>query len=97
MNEFTEVMRTLERMCQYHRSRPLGCRKCPLAGANTAAGTSCFHYIMANPAEALEIIRQWNEVYPTWRECFGEGFPDEPIPADVADKLGVKPHTRQEE
>ena len=92
MAEFQEVMKQWRRICKAHES----CGSCLLYGR-------CVDPVSKTDTEIAtleELIVQWAEehpepVYPTWNEwfeTFDEGIDvDEPIPADIAQRLGLKP------
>lgn len=96
MVEFQEVMKQAKRMCVTVND----CDQCELM---TDAG--CRFAIFADDAkyshEIERIVMDWaatnpEPVYPTWTEwlrTFSAKGVDlyEPIPADIAEKLGIKP------
>lgn len=94
MAEFQEVMKQWRRMCTAHQ-----CSKCPLDNAVCCISDPNLRTDVE--IETLEeLITNWAEehpapVYPTWNEwfeTFDDGIDvDEPIPADIAQKLGLKP------
>lgn len=102
MAEFSEVMRQFDRMCNAHA----GCIDCPLAVAGDIA-CSIHDFIDNPGRIESNVMKWAAEhpepVYPTWVDWFREMgvvahtqeyFHDwllEPIPADIAKKLGIEP------
>lgn len=93
MAEFQYTMKQWGRMCDTHAS----CRTCPVESRCTKDPVSRTDMEIAT---LEELIMNWAEehpepVYPTWNEwfeTFDEGIDvDEPIPADIAQKLGLEP------
>lgn len=96
MAEFQEVMRQLNRLCSHNEK----CSEsgCLLFNECGNIGTHC-----SDPKHSYRIektVMQWaaehpEQVYPTWQEwfdTFDEAIDvDEPIPADIAEKLGLQP------
>lgn len=98
MAEFQEVMRQKERMCD-----SILCYKCDiwrLCGDNSSA---CQQFISNNPKKAEKVIMSWAKehpepIYPTWGEYLHALHNEpssrelsKPIPADIAQKLGIEP------
>lgn len=92
MAEFQEVMKQWRRMCKM-----FSCSKCPLDEICSLDPQSRTDMEIAT---IEEFVIQWAEehpepVYPTWNEwfeTFDEGIDvDEPIPTDIAQKLGQRP------
>ena len=104
MSDFVQTMKDWRRMCQF-MDKEYGnssCDKCPLGGCSAVyemCGKENFsnmeHGITAWAAEHPE------PVYPTWYEYLSDyyraAFGDmsviskQPIPADIAQKLGLQP------
>ena len=100
MAEFCEVMRQAQRMCKYFEFE---CGNCPLCFNN---GCSLPPWKGKAGDEIERRVMDWatehpEPQYPTWKEwleeqCvisdvgwFEKGY--KPIPADIAEKLGLKP------
>ena len=93
--EFLEVMRQLDKLCCQNNCGP----ECPMDE------NDCCKKIgyCSDPrlAERIErVVMQWaadhpDPIYPTWQEWFDtfeSGIDvDEPIPADIAQKLEIEP------
>lgn len=98
MASFQEVMRQWNRMCgkQGHCCTCPADGPCPTDGPCSPVSDLCTNVERITALE--EAIMRWAEehpepVYPTWYDWFaGLGFdPDDPIPADIAQKLGLEP------
>ena len=101
MSEFTDVMEQAKRMCKAFSDGH--CSECPIGNANVLeCGITVTSEMDCKEVERR--VMQWAEKhpepgYPTWREWQNSTFPDagshqciaEPIPADIAEKLGIKP------
>lgn len=97
MAEFSEVMKQLARMANACNGK---CDKCPLGNSVICNAPWCFRNT-ESIAEAERIVMQWaaehpEPVYPTLIEWLRSiGLADhrmiDPIPADIAEKLGLKP------
>ena len=94
MAEFTDVMCKAYTICKSVRS----CRKCALHCTGEYEGCMiCADEQPENYDKLEKIIMDWKpkpmKVYPTWTEWIREMnirvF--EPIPADIAEKLGIEP------
>ena len=91
MAEFCKVIRNFDRVCNAN-----GCYCCPM---KTGSLEGCKYLILNLPAEFERRVMEWAEAhpepkYPTWVEWFNSmGGVDcgEPIPADIAERLGIKP------
>lgn len=92
MPEFQDTMKQWRRICKAHEH----CISCPLRGCSPDP----YLRTDAEIATLEGTIMRWAEehpepVYPTWQEwfdTFDEGIDvDEPIPADIAEKLGLEP------
>lgn len=94
MAEFSEVMKQYIRMCRLST-----CEKCVLHGMDVLP---CGARAKENPKEFERRVMEWAEahpepVYPTWKTWLISEWVantpkiDEPIPADIAKKLGIKP------
>lgn len=99
MAEFVEVMWQWGRLCKQNYMLKLGCDGCLLCGTRA---NLCGEYAKDTAKSAAEIERlvmEWaaenpGPVYPTWVEWFNSiGGVDcgEPIPAEIAEKLGIEP------
>lgn len=102
MAEFREVMAQFARLCDYYSQN--GCHGCPVdeEGFNCACEKQGCSKSSAEDLEA--IIMSWAAehpvVYPTWYEYLSDyyraAFGDmsviskQPIPADIAQKLGIE-------
>lgn len=93
MAEFQYTMAQWRRMCKVHD----GCGSCLLFGCCASDPDSRTD---TEIAKIEEKVMCWaaeypGPVYPTWNEwfeTFDEGIDvDEPIPADIAEKLGLEP------
>ena len=94
MAEFSEAMKQLARMANACNGK---CDKCPLDNSTLCTSPWCFGNT-EGIAEAEQIVMQWaaehpEPVYPTWWDWLAaRGLdPDDPIPADIAQKLGQEP------
>lgn len=92
MASFQEVMKQWRRMCEMSQ-----CIKCPLSEICTTDPLSRTDVEIAKIEEA---VSQWAEehpepVYPTWYEWLCSigawNKASDPIPADIAQKLGIEP------
>jgi len=101
MAEFQEVIQQKNRMCQSTK-----CCKCDIYRLCNEDLSKCQRLIYNNPKKAEEVIMSWaakhpKPVYPTWYEYLSDyyraAFGDmsviskQPIPADLAQKLGLQP------
>ena len=105
MADFQEVMKQFHRMCKFYQSRRSCPKGCPMSGLNISqcrkqlvdAYVDAEYAVMAWAAEHPE------HVYPTWFEWLKSvgALPaeqtichrglEQPIPADIAEKLGIEP------
>lgn len=99
MAEWMEVMSQFDRMCSYYQREhecPMGC---PMIGVNIS---QCRKIAFEYPDSVEEIVMSWatkhpEPVYPTWEEWLTtlgvQSFNElsKPIPADIAEKLGIEP------
>ena len=106
MAEFQEVMRQWKRMCDAYTTDDAAscCKGCPMSGRGCGA---IYESGNADPDVIERETMSWaaehpEPVYPTWREWFiGTGMwthglitdavINKPIPADIAEKLGIEP------
>lgn len=102
MAEFQEVMRQAQRMCDYRRKHNLECGNCDAAHI---CGLKIRHVGLDTLCADADAVMLWAAehpvVYPTWyeylsdyyRAAFGDMFviSKQPIPADIAQKLGIEP------
>ena len=101
--EFVEVFKQAQRMCNYYLEH--GCRECPLSEC-TDDVCVIRPWESREPEGVERRVMAWAKEhpeprYPTWKEwleeqCvisdvgwFKKGY--KPIPADIAEKLGLKP------
>ena len=92
MAEFAEVMREARRMCKVHTD----CKGCPRVGLRCVT-VSCI-WGDEDIADFERTVHDWAKAhpeprYPTWWDWFfAERIePVNPIPADIAEKLGIEP------
>lgn len=105
MAEYTEVMKTQKRMCKYYEKISDSCEGCPIHEEEIAyicCEAPCAIDIK-DVDKAEKLIMAWavehqEPVYPTWREYIEDytgilmiDVIDDPIPADIAEKLGLQP------
>ena len=103
MAEFQEVMRQLGRICASNFGECDICDFCPYCPSKTFLDK----YEKSRRVEQLEkMVLKWAEehpepVYPSWYEYLTNMYPatwnmikDKPIPADIAQKLGIEPKER---
>ena len=94
MAEYTEVIEQFKRMCEWGNcSTATGC---PMNLSHNIG--QCRKIAFERPAHFAATVMQWaaehpEPVYPTWWDWFAAGGldPDDPIPADIAEKLGLEP------
>ena len=99
MAEFVDVLRQFDRMCKANA----GCFNCPLHEPD-GVSDRCSINAFVNDSERIECeVMSWaaehpEPVYPTWAAWLAEKFGYdlreimyEPIPADIAQKLGIEP------
>ena len=91
MAEFSEVMKQYKRMCHLGN----GCEECVLHDMNVRP---CLTRAKKYPAEFERRVMEWaarhpKPVYPRWSEWLDAMGYDLffHIPADIAEKLGVRP------
>lgn len=100
MAEWMEVMNQFDRMCLYHQRKhecPMGC---PMSGVNIS---QCRKIAFECPDSVERTVMSWaaehpEPVYPTWGEYLHTLHNEpssrelsKPIPADIAEKLGIEP------
>lgn len=100
MAEFQEVMRQAQRMCEYRRKRGLKCNDCD---AVHICGFEIRHVGLDTLCADADAVMAWSAehpepVYPTWGEYLHTLHNEpssrelsKPIPADIAEKLGLQP------
>lgn len=101
MSEFSEVMRQAQRMCDYRRKHGLKCNDCD---AVHICGLEIRHVGLDTLCADADAVMAWaaehpEPVYPTWGEWLQRmynsmnyaGIFITPIPADIAQKLGIEP------
>ena len=103
MAEFSELVRIKKKICIKYKSSgcigcPIDCRKGHLCGIISISGYSDNEFM-----ELEEALLSWGAehpepVYPSWYEYLTDMYPaswnmikDKPIPADLAQKLGIEP------
>jgi hypothetical protein len=101
MAEFSEVIKQFKRMCWYY-SRDNGQKSCPICTSypNCNIG-QCRKIAFEKPALFAVTVMRWAAehpvVYPTWENWLTtlgvQSFNElsKPIPADIAQKLGIEP------
>ena len=98
MAEFQEVMRQAKRMCErFGRD----CAGCGIAGGHCPLGPIPENWDVSDFENIERIVMDWAAAnpepkYPTWTEWLRTFSADgvdlyAPIPADIAEKLGIKP------
>ena len=100
MAEYAEVIRQFKRMCRYtnHSGLPQDCPYCKDHGCNI----SHCRMLAFDDKKFAKVVMKWaaehkEPVYPSWEEYLCSiGFCSydsltEPIPADIAQKLGIEP------
>lgn len=103
MSEFAEVMRNWRRMCDTYTTEDAArcCQGCPMDGRGCGA---IYENDNADPEVIVREVQRWaanhpEPVYPTWGEWLQKlynntnyaGIFITPIPADIAQKLGIEP------
>ena len=102
MSDFVQTMMDWRRMCKaYTTDDDSCCSGCPVADFREPGCGAIFEMEDCTDWERYDgAIREWaaehpEPVYPSWQEWFDtfeRGIDvDEPIPADIAQKLGLKP------
>ena len=106
MVEFQEVMMQFDRMCLHNRHNNICPMGCDMRGINP---NQCQKMAFVRPAEFERLVMKWaadhpEPVYPTWYEFLTNVYPtawqiiaEKHIPADMAQKLGLKPKEGQHE
>lgn len=100
MAEFQEVMRQWKRMCDAYTTDDAAscCKGCPMSGRGCGA---IYESGNADPdvieRETMSWAAEHPVVYPTWENWLTtlgvQSFNElsKPIPADIAEKLGIEP------
>lgn len=102
MSDFAQIMHDWRRMCKAYTTEEDACVGCPLEHIAEHGCGAIFEEEFADVADwdfLDETVSVWAErnpepVYPTWGEWFNSiGGVDcgDHIPADIAEKLGIKP------
>lgn len=100
MAEFVQTMKDWRRMCKvYTTDDESCCDGCPVADFREHGCGAIFEMEDSTDWQKYaDTIMEWaNEhpepVYPTWWDWFAAGGldQDDPIPADIAQKLGIEP------
>ncbi len=104
MAEYNEVIKQFKRMCK--SVTPMKCTRgeCPMGCENIG---QCRKVAFERPAKFEEQVMTWaaenpEPVYPAWRDWLRSQYPmsgpytmtdilESPIPADIAQKLGLQP------
>lgn len=98
MAEYNEVIKQFKRMCAHGNCRTA--TGCPMNGCNRS---QCRKFGFERPREFEQRVMKWaaehpEPVYPTWGTWLAEKYDFDlreimyaPIPADIADKLGIEP------
>ena len=106
MAEFQEAMAGFARMCK-HMNRECYTRDCPLVSKGFCSKPICFNtrkdireaeeiiakWVAEHPEPEYPTWAQWfrqMEIAPLEQKCFHSWLLD-PIPADIAEKLGIEP------
>lgn len=107
MSDFTEVMKQWRRMCkaQDDGSNRDVCATCPMGGVEQSC-VAIFEGDM-DYVRVEKVVTKWAQenpepVYPAWRDWLRSQYPlmgpytmtdilETPIPADIAQKLGIEP------
>lgn len=103
--EFVEVMKQWRRMCKAQDDTICGaCSSCPM-GDDGKSCTAVYEdeFDTVDFAHIEQTVTEWaaenpEPQYPTWYEYLTYMYPaawnmikDKPIPADIAEKLGIEP------
>lgn len=105
MAEFQVVAKELERMCNTHHaiSGICGTDECPLYCEDLCYAQVMVHVHGDDACNLEKVVMSWaaehpEPVYPSWYEYLTDMYPaawnmikDKPIPADIAQKLGIEP------
>ena len=100
MAEFSEVIKQFKRLCM--SINPVTCNRgeCPMGCKNIG---QCRKLAFERPFYFEKRVMDWaaenpEPQYPTWYEYLTDMYPvawnmikDKPIPADIAQKLGIEP------
>lgn len=105
MAEFKEVVKEYRRMCGTYINDY--CNYCPLVEESTDQYT-CPEYLLDFPDVVENIVMQWavenpEPQYPMWIEAISSMYPKmaptqavyQPVPDDIAKKLGIEPITKE--
>ena len=97
-HSFQEVMKQFDRMCWYYQQKRECPMACPMNGVNIS---QCRKIAFEEPKVTEQTVMQWAAehpvVYPTWENWLTtlgvQSFNEltKPIPADIAQKLGIEP------
>ena len=104
MSEFVQTMKDWRRMCKaFTTDDDSCCEGCPVVDLHEHGCGAIFEMEDSTDWERYEgQIREWaaenpEPVYPSWYEYLTDIYPatwnmikDKPIPADIAQKLGIK-------
>ena len=104
MAEYIEVIKQFKRLCK--SINPAKCTRgeCPMGCENIG---QCRKVAFEQPAHFAATVMRWAKenpepVYPAWRDWLRSQYPmmgpytmtdilESPIPADIAQKLGIEP------
>lgn len=102
MAEYNDVIKHFKRMCRYYNSRATQ-KNCPLYCKGHGCNISHCRLLAFDDKKFQNVVMTWADahkepVYPSWGTWLAEKFcydlreiMYEPIPADLAQKLGVEP------
>ena len=73
--DFIKGMKTWDRMC-----RKKSCMECDLGSNKNRTGSPCRTFARSHPAEAMEVLKEWDEENPlkTNMTLLHEKYPDKP-------------------
>ena len=103
MTEFAVAIKQFKRMCRYYDDYDGDRSECPLYYKWHGCDISHCRRLAFYDKEFQNVVMSWAEdhpepVYPTWYEWLTSVYPaawaliaDKPIPADIAQKLGIEP------
>ena len=99
MAEYNDVIQKFKRMCRYYNGRM---DECPLYCKGHGCNISHCRMLAFEDKKFATVVTKWakeNPVYPSWGEWLQRlynntnyaGIFITPIPADIAQKLGIEP------
>lgn len=85
--EYSDYIKTKNRMTQYDGICIIPCKDCPLALTNNKYMISCMDLEIQQPKEAEKIVQKWADEHPikTRQQALLEVFPDAPMNGDFVD------------